>query len=310
MSNILKDIEFIVEEVTDQQLRNIEKTFRAQLDALIKQAPDAVRMVITPERAKVMLERNSSEEWRNRPESESSVRRYAKKMEKGDWMYTGQTIIFSSTGNLLNGQHTLSACILSDSEFETLVAFGVKDEAFKYMDCGTSRTAAHIFAIDGVPCYVFASSVARLLYSYKNSNGNNPKGMKLENDELLSFFYDHQEILESKSIANTAQKSGLMTPAWAGFLHYLCAQKNRKMADDFFEKVLTGIGIESAKSPENMLRSRLIKNTQARADAKESWLYIGAYAIKAWNAKRKGATIGVLKWRSSQAPNEPYPRAI
>ena len=283
--------------------------FRKKLGWLIKESPDAVKMTITPEMAAVMLERNSSDEWKNRPESGAGVKRYAKRIAEGGWVYTGQTLIFSDTGNLLNGQHTLSAVVDANKPIDALVAFGVSDEAFKFMDTGIHRKASHIFAIEGIKNYTFASSVARLVYGYINKLGN-PKGMKVDNDVLLDFYYKHQSIQDSAHVGGLAAKYGLLTPAWSGFLHYICAQKNRAMADVFFETVLTGVGVHSTKCPEHVLRSRLIKNLQSKSDNTDAPIYTGAYVIKAWNAKRKGGTIGVLKWRPSSNPNEPFPRAI
>lgn len=293
----------------DTERPEVDRHFRRWLGRLITEAPDAVRMTITPSMAAVMLERNRSDEWKNRPESDSGVKRYAKRIAEGGWMYTGQTIIFSSTGNLLNGQHTLSGVVEAQAEIEALVAFGVDDAAFKFMDTGIHRKASHIFAIDGIKNYSFAASVARLVYGYVNRLGN-PKGLKVDNDVLLDFYYQHEGIQQSMYINGLASRSGLLTPAYAGFLHYVCAQKNRKMADEFFETVLTGVGIQSPKCPENILRSRLIKNSQAKSDNTEAPLYTGAYVVKAWNAKRKGGFIGVLKWRPATNPNEPFPRAI
>jgi len=285
------------------------RQFRKKLGWLIKESPDAVRMTITPEMARVMLERNHSDEWKNRPESNAGVRRYSRRIAAGEWVYTGQTIIFSDTGNLLNGQHTLSACVLANEPIEQLVAFGVDDDAFKFMDSGIHRQASHIFAIDGVKNYAFAASVARLLHVYTKDRGSF-KSATVDNDELLEFYHRHPDIQESYNIARAAGKAGLMTPSWAGFLHYICAQKNRSQADEFFRKVIDGIGIESKKSAEHVLHVRLIKNSQSKSDATDAPVYVGAYVVKAWNHKRNGTVPSLLKWRPSTNPNESFPRAI
>lgn len=149
--------------------------FRDELSRLINSDTLAVRMDITPEMAEVMLERNASEEWKNRPQSSQAVARIAKTMKDARWMFTGEPIIFSDTGNLLNGQHRLTAAYEAQATFPSLVVFGIDNEAFKFMDIGTRRQASHIFSIEGVPNYTFAASVCRVAYPYfewKNWSGH------------------------------------------------------------------------------------------------------------------------------------------
>lgn len=288
--------------------------FRKKLGWLIKEQPDAERMSITPEMARIMMERNHSDEWRNRPESASGIKRFARRMANGEWHYTGETIIFSNTGNLLNGQHRLMACMEANTPFESLVAFGVENEAFKFMDVGLTRTAGHVFAIEGIPNYHFCASACRLIAEYfaerawsGNTHGG---GHDWSNDRLLDVYYQHEDIQRSQSIAVKLSKAGLMTPRWAGLVHYVCAKKSRAQADDFFQKVATGVGIESTKDPVHVLRGRLIKNSQSSADKKEGDMYVAAYAIKAWNAMREGRKISFLKFRVASNPNESFPRAV
>jgi len=287
------------------------KAFRKKLGWLIKEAPDAVRMTITPEMAAVMLERNSSDEWRNRPESKPGLRRIVRAMSKGNWRYTGETIIFSVDGHLLNGQHRLHGGVESKTPFEALVAFGVDNDAFKYMDVGIARTPGHIFAIEGVPHYNFTASVCRVVKPYFENpkwTGSINNG-RVENDELLEFFSEHPRIVDSYRIAIRMTKEGLLSPRWAGAMHYICACKSRAMADEFFEKLVTGIGITSEKDPVHVLRKRMISSSQSAADHKEASSYLSAYTIMAWNAVRTGRERSIYRWRSAQNPDERFPRA-
>jgi len=288
------------------------REFRKKLGWLIKESPDAVRMTITPEMARVMLERNRSDEWQNRPESTPGLKRFIRTMEEGRWVYTGETIIFSVSGNLLNGQHRLHASIESGKSFESLVAFGVQDDAFKYMDNGISRTPGHIFAIEGIPHYNFTASACRVVKPYFENPkwGGNTSTHKTENDELLEFFSKHPKIADSYRVAMRMTKENLLSPSWAGAMHYICACKNRAMADEFFDKLVTGIGITFEKDPVHVLRKRMIQASQSSADTKESNVYLAAYTIMAWNAVREGRERSVYRWRSGQNPNERFPRAI
>ena len=60
---------------------------------------------ITPEMAREYLEKNSH----NRRLSERSVRNLATAIKNGEWQVNGEAIKVDKEGNLLDGQHRLSA---------------------------------------------------------------------------------------------------------------------------------------------------------------------------------------------------------
>jgi hypothetical protein len=287
--------------------------FRKQLGWLIKESPAAVKMTITPGMAGVMMERNATDEWKNRPASENGVTRFARAMRSGRWAYTAETIVSSSSGRLLNGQHRLSACMQADVPIDVLVAFGVDDEAFKYMDIGVTRTAGHIFAIEGIPHYNYTAAVCRIVRCYLSSptwSGNADLSGRIENDELLDFYNEHSDIPLSYPHSRKLNDEGLLPQRWGGALHYICAMKSRKAADAFFDSIASDLGHTDSKSPEYLLRKRLTSSARAPGDSKEAPLYLAAYTIQAWNARRKGDKRSIFRWRGAANPNEPFPRAI
>jgi hypothetical protein len=296
------------------QQRWIGDDFESRLLSLISSAPDAIRMEITPSMAEAMLEFNESDDWKNRPKSKHGITRFAKAMREGRWVYTGDTIVFGVNGRLLNGQHRLSACIESGSSFECLVAFGVPDEAFAFYDRGISRTAGHVFAMKDIPHYNFSASALRIVAFYLSSpewNGSvNQINPRLESDELLSFFHLHPGIVDSQKVATAMSKESFMSPRWAGAMHYLCAMKNKAQADQFFDQVITGLGITDAASPEYLIRKRLDQSAKQSGDKRESDVYLAAYLIQAWNARRNGKKRSIFRWRGAGNPNERFPRAV
>lgn len=264
-------------------------------------------MLITPAMAEAMLERNSDEEWKNRPHSEKGLARYVKAMHAG-WKRTGEPVIFSLSGNLLNGQHRLMACVKAGVPFWTVVVFGVEDDAFKYMDVGIARTAAHIFAIENVPNANVSAAAARLLYGYMGSVSWKGQAPDVENSLLLGFYEHHQRIQDSLTPARKLYSDLRVPQRWGAFLHYICAAKHREQANDFFDKVATGVGLSSKTSPAYRLRKRLIQNATSTSD-KLSESTAAAYFIQAWNAQRSGHAIPSFRWRTAQTPDEAFPRA-
>jgi hypothetical protein len=281
-------------------------SFKKQLRWLIGQEPAGV-MTITPEMAEIMMERNVDEEWHNRPESPKGLRRYVAGMKAG-WKLTGETIIFSKSGRLVNGQHRLIACINSGCSFQCIVVFGIDDDAFKFMDSGITRTAGHIFAIEDIPNATNIAAASRLLYGYKRSTSWDGRSPDVENDTLLEFYRDHTRLQDALTPARVLYAERLIPHRWGTFCFYICAEKSRDEAADFFEKVGTGIGLTNKSSPAYLIRKRLLENARSTSDSL-SETYIGAYLVQAWNAHRRGESRKIFRWRTEQNPNESFPRA-
>ena len=74
---------------------------------------------VTPSMAETWLEKNNN----NRKLSSSVIKNYAEKMKKGHWNLTHQSIAFDKDGNLVDGQHRLSAVIISGIPVVMTVAF-------------------------------------------------------------------------------------------------------------------------------------------------------------------------------------------
>lgn len=294
---------------SEPEVRSVSDS-RKKLRWLIHNPPADLSklMVIDADMAEAMLERNKDEEWKNRPHSEKGLLRYARAMKSGSWKLTGEPIIFSKSGNLLNGQHRLMACINAGSSFPSVVIFGIDDDAFKFMDIGIARTAGHIFAIEEIPNYNAMSAAARLLFAYKNVKNWSGGNVDIENDELLSFYYQHQDLQKSFGFGRSMHRELRIGGRWSIFSHYICANKNRQLADEYFERLASGAGL-SAKSVTFSVRKRLLTSALSTSE-KLSDVHCAAFIIKGWNAVREDRSLGVLKWRTEQAPNEAFPVAL
>jgi hypothetical protein len=282
---------------------------RKKLRWLVNNPPQdlAKVMTVTPEMAQVMMERNTDDEWHNRPHSEKGLRRYVHAMKRG-WRLTGETIIFSKSGRLLNGQHRLMASIESGESFPVLAVFGVDDDVFKFMDIGIARSASHIFSIENIPNANNVAAAARLLYGYKTRQNWEGRALDVENDTLLDFYRRHDRLQEALSPARELYADRLMPIRWGAFCFYICAEQNRAQATEFFEQVASGIGLTRKSSPAFMIRKKLLENARSSSERLSETL-MGAYLVQAWNAHRTGNVRQAFRWRTAQSPNEAFPRA-
>jgi len=122
--------------------------------------PYARVITITPQLARYALD---NIEEKNRKRSGRKVDEYVGGMEDG-WMLTGQPIIFSRCGRLLDGGHRLTAVIKSGKKIRTLAVFGVAYEAFSFLDIGRKRTPANTLEVLGVSHATTKAGAMRWVY--------------------------------------------------------------------------------------------------------------------------------------------------
>lgn len=230
----------------------------------------------------------------NRPYSRRHAERLAAEMKAGRWHFTGQPIIFSDKGRLIDGQHRMGACVEAGVPIKCILTFGVPDAAFAHIDVGKKRTASDIFAINGVKDSALVSAaMAALLTMHKPH-----KDTYLTSAQLYEVYKSHADISDSTWAGRAIHKQRLMQPALGVALHYAFALKSRGQADDFFHKLSEGVGLK-AKDPIKKLRDKLIENLSR--DEKMSRRRIAALTIKAWGFYRRGQPTTQLKFGEDEA---------
>jgi hypothetical protein len=95
---------------------------------------------------------------------------YGKSVVAGDWMYTSEPIIFSSDGDLLNGQNRLMACISVNQPMVFNVSFGLDPAIFPVLDSGLPRNAAQRGVAAGWSFAPVRLKTIKLLQRYENSS--------------------------------------------------------------------------------------------------------------------------------------------
>jgi hypothetical protein len=141
----------------------VKKTSKANIDALSVEhriggaaATRAIYMpglhslvnginTITPALAAVLL-RQTSDPWPQRSVPAHWVQGFARDMLARNWDVTGECLIFSKTGRLLNGQRRLWACLLAQTSFETNVCLNIDDDACGSIDTFSSPGCQLIYS--------------------------------------------------------------------------------------------------------------------------------------------------------------------
>lgn len=125
--------------------------------------PTTTWELITPDTARQWLPQMA----RNRRPSNGTVLRYAKDMREGRWTLSDSAIVWTTDGKLINGQHRLLACIVSDTPFWSNVTRNAPPEAMPHLDGGKPRDPADQLAILGHPNARQLQAVARAYLAYR-----------------------------------------------------------------------------------------------------------------------------------------------
>ena len=241
-----------------------------------------------------MLKKNT----RNRRVCEASVARYKDDMLSGAWKLTGDSIKFSRTNALLDGQHRLLSIVAADKPVKMLVVTGLDEDIFDCLDVGKKRNIGDVLSIRGHKNVVTLGSALHYLHRYlsgsiaKESSGTT----SAPHSELERLLEQYPGILDSVQLS-IAHRNRLVSNSLLAAMHFLMTSLDKSLAD----QLIIGIskGFNSSEFPNFYLfREFLIKNSINRSKLSPS--YICAVMIKVWNATREGREIKQIKFGAEE----------
>lgn len=267
------------------------------MTTLTKEQISAKVVSINPDLAKQWLE---SLDEIQRPLKINHVKFLASEMKNGRWELTGEPIIFSESGSLLNGQHRLNAIILSEVSVKMLVVQGAKKESYHKMDAGVSRSAADVVSAYGYKNSSTLSSTARLVIAYQQSEklgGHLNKG-KISNDLVLNWIKTSGITDEMIKYAQNSSREfrGIRKVEMAA-MKFIHDGINKKDSDTFWNSLVTGVGIDT-DSPIYLLRNKFIKDLVGNERLKPTSRI--ALINKSWNFFRANKQPRTLTWDSKK----------
>lgn len=257
---------------------------------------------ITPEVAEKWLTLNTH----NRTLRDGVVERYAEAMKRDQWDLNGETIKFSETNVLLDGQHRLWAVIESGVTIESYVIRNLPDEVFETIDTGTARHARDTLHLNGFKHPTILGMAGRLQFIHENYGSvehyNKGKGKLITNRDILELVQRHPDLERSVDfIVHSQTIKAYLTPAMASFLHYQFSRFDSAQSDVFMSKLAIGDGL-AIDHPILIARNRL---ATIKSGTGHGRIEGAGITIKAWNLYRNGKTAKVLRWPNS--PGEAFP---
>jgi hypothetical protein len=275
-----------------------------QVHAWLKRGWNEIFMVqteVSPSMAACLMEKNIANRAVVTGGAARSAGTYAAAMQRGEWVINGETIVIASTGELNDGQHRLYAVIKSGVTVPMLLVFGVDRETRHTIDQGIARSAAHVLMMQGEKNTTNLATALRLLFQYDHTAGINARP---STDELLATLDKHPDVREPFLREAWRLNSLFQTSVGCiGAAYYLCGEKHLADAINFYEIVVTGLGIENSTDPVIKLRNMYMDH-YARKDKLTAPEHAANF-IRAYNAFRDGRRP-FKPWRVKAG--EPFPR--
>jgi len=241
----------------------------------------------------------------NRPARTTHVANMAKAMRNEAWALNGEAVKFDWDGLLRDGQHRLMAVVESGATIQTVVIRGIDPAVFPTMDQGAKRNAADHVAVLGKENYTMLGAALAMLRRYERGDLSSTiaSDKYVNGPEIIETLERYPNIESSVAFAHPC--GHVLSPSQACFFHFVFASKNKLLADDFFTRLGSGLGL-TATDPVYHLRERLMASKADRTKKLTS-KYQMAIVIKAWNATREGRAVRTLRWDTER---ETFPEIV
>jgi hypothetical protein len=255
---------------------------------------------LTPELAEQLWNRNRV----NRKFKERIAARYAKEMKEGRWVLNGETIIFNTNGDCVQGQHRIAAVMKSRVTVWVYMVFDVDPAAFMTMDSGAKRSAADQLGVMNYANPITLAGAAALYHKYASAS------MCYRNDLPNTLCLDVVSrcpgLSDSVAFVIKHRAWGKARPSVLAVAHYLANEIDPDLCDEFFSKLFSGSGVFEG-DPELTLTRRLElmqKKATRNSTLPPDELYCFAVA---WNAKRDGRKISLIRVPADMS-SESFPK--
>ncbi|WP_425628191.1 chromosome partitioning protein ParB [Vibrio neptunius] len=213
---------------------------------------------------------------KNRKLSKSKVKKYAEDMKNNHWCLTGEPIIISNDGEILNGHHRLEASYQAGVGFIAPITYGVTDElSFAHIDVGNMRSRSQVLEMAGVKVNASVlSRVAMLAKAFEITSNpyafRGTQGTSFQPAEILAYVEENEELaLSVDFVASVIKRHKLESQASEAiyaFAHYLIKQKLKDHSQNeslplspetYLTRIISSLGLESEDDIEFQVRNYL-----------------------------------------------------
>jgi hypothetical protein len=257
-------------------------------------APTRYAVRVYPDLARYLLTFNHPQ---NRTPKPSMIVRYARDMANGYWAFTPESLVFSTTPMLEDGQNRLRAVEESGVSVWIMCDFGWPVDLIERINRGSARTNADALSVNGYRSANIAAAAVVVIQKYLATEGTPLRWTQqlLTASEALEEYrkdptgWDEAGQWGSRLYAATA---GLGPTTWATAFYLVAGRRGIAVASDFFQQVIDETG-EPGSAPRR-LKSHYIRRKltdTASGDRREPLENI----IRAFNAWSAGKPVGFVR---------------
>ena len=258
---------------------------------------------ISPVEAADILSRNHA----NREIRNHYVNSLARQMRKGFWKLAGDPIRVSYDGDLLDGQHRLTAVIESGTTQQFVVVRNLDATVQTVMDSGVPRTFGDVLKMRGESSYHLLAGIIRCVHAHEQ--GASPSDIasgtvRGGNLELLAVLDRYPELQTAIGIGKRMNHHFKIPGRIAGFSWWRLGQIDQVDRDEFFRRMLEKDWTE-VSDPLARLHTTMLQDSASVRRVPVITKY--ALLMKTWNFYRDGATVLNLRWRRGGSAPESFP---
>ena len=256
---------------------------------------------ITPDLAKEILEICNHD---NRPLKRDHIKMLTSSLKNNEWMLNGESIAFSESGRLLDGQHRLTACVNSGKSFKTIVIKGIEeDAAFGTIDIGKPRSVTDLMNLQGLPKAPLFSAIAKQHKAWVETEDEHKSKFVLAKRQ----YTERSLALHGKKFVDTifpafevTRKLGRKSAA-IGFAALLILDTAMDDGEEFFAELESIWKDECSPDPQTpsfVLYDLITKEEHIFRPT--TMTLLAALTIKAFNAHVKKEQIKKLFWKTTE----------
>lgn len=202
-----------------------------QFYALVEKPPlHSVVAEISPAVAKYILAKMNT---KNRPMQHHHWGRIGYQITNNIFELTGDTIKFSESGRLLDGQHRLEAAAKSNRTLKTHVVFGLDEAIFDVVDQGKKRSPSDVLTLCGVKnASIVAGAIRQFLLFSSGTKGNDLKTLSARRIRELALG-DMKDIVEYANDGALVREAFGHPPSMITAILYMIGKHSKAAAKGF-----------------------------------------------------------------------------
>lgn len=265
---------------------------------MTKRRRSQVRWVtVTPEHAQLVLMCNTN----NRYLDKTTWRRYGEDMMTDRWQDNGEVSVqvsgtWDDPGEVLNGQHKLTAIAHYGITIDLLIAEHVNPATYVTMDSGKPRSLAHDLQREGVKDASNVAAAVRLSYLW--AKGDPRSRIKITRQDISPYWQEHRDIVDSSVRARRFVRHLRVSRSVLAAFHYRVRDIDPEDAETFLIGLQDGAELAHT-SPILHCRNRLVDF--AMHDSFPEQDVVLGYLITAWNLWRDGYKVESVTYKPGRS---------